>query len=363
MSRVVVHLGPPKTASTFIQRALVANERLLESRGVYLPKAGRLELEPKACCHHHLAWELMGSPRFRPQRGGWQALADEIGRPEHRDQTVVISSEVLGRAVLELGLGDEVDRRIRALGRAVTVGYVVRDQLSAINSNYAQQVKLMEDMPDFDTYATGAVRAGWFDLERHLQRWYQGDEVEFVAIPFSGAERSDPLTAFVRATRLLEDDASLVVEPEPVNITLGPVAVEATRLLRSYLLALNPRMSDDDDAIRRLHRMAAHAAQSAGWTREPFWGWQRDAAAAAAASLADSNARFARAVWGTEWPLELPVDRQTARVDLLDLKIRELDQVHQFVAMMARRYVKLLNAPRLGHAAPERAWQSPSAGT
>ena len=345
--RLVVHVGPPKTASTFIQRGLYANAAELARQGIYLPVAARLELEPRACCHHHLAWELMGSARFRAERGGWGALAAEIESVGDTAATVVLSSEVLGRAVQEFKLGDEIDERLRMLGRDITVVYVVRDQLSAINSTYAQQVKMMEPMPDFAVHARWAVGSGSFDLDAQLARWRDAADIELVAIPYAIPGGPDPFRAFIRAARLDLDESALVVEPEPVNITLGPIAVEAIRLLRAYLLALNPLLCDDDDAVRRLHRMAARAAQANGWTREAFWGWDRDEAEFAAAAFADSNERFARTVWGTPWPMPLPVERASTRVDPLELRPRDLDQVHQFVATMARRYVKLLAGPEV----------------
>lgn len=346
MGRLVVHVGPWKTASTSFQRGLFANADVLWAHGVYLPRAGRLELEPRAVCHHHLAWELMGSPRFRPDIGGWDALAAEIAGVDA--QTVLISSEVLGWAVVRKGIGDLLDERLKALGRSVTVVYVVRDQLSQINSEYAQHVKLLEYVEPFARHAAGVVRRGEADLERQTSRWYRSPDVEFVAVPFTRISEPDPLVALLLAAGIDVPEGDLDRGTEIANITLGPMAVEAIKLLRSYLVGLNPALSADDMAIRRLHRIAARAARDASWCDEPFWGWPPALATRTADQLAASNERFAQQVWGSSWPLPLPVDRQPSRVDLLQLPADDLDRVHDFVVAMARRYVELRRGQRSG---------------
>jgi hypothetical protein len=342
----VVHVGPPKTATTYIQRGLFANSDLLARHGVYLPKAARLELEPNAVCHHHLAWELLDSPRFRSDIGGWDALAVELSGVDA--ETVLLSSEVMSRHLPTPGFGHRLDQRLRSLGLPITVVYVVRDQLSQINSFYAQQVKMLEDVDAFPPHAAGVLRRGEADLERQVGRWYQADDLDFVAVPFSAISEPNPLVAVLRAARIAVPEAELVASPDPVNITLGPVAVEAIRLLRTYLRGLNRSLSDDDPAVRRLHRVAARRAQELGWCDEAFWGWPPALAARAAEELSASNERFAHAVWGTAWPLPLPVERPLARAHLLALPSERLDQVHEFVVELAKRYARLRAGPAKG---------------
>lgn len=340
MARLVVHVGPPKTATTYFQQALFANADVLAAHGVYLPNAARLELAPKAVCHHHLAWDLMDSPRFRPDIGGWDALTAELATVDA--ETVLISSEVLSPSVIfTRGLGDALDERLLSLGRDVTILYVVRDQLSLINSSYAQEAKTLTDLPDFPNHASTLLRRGAADLERQTSRWYESSEIAFVAVPFSQLSESNPVMALLRAADIDVAEQEQVIGAEPVNITLGPIAVEAFRLLRSYLGSLNPSLTHDDMAVRRLHRIAARHAKELGWCDDPYWGWPPALAARAAELLADSNERFAQAVWGTAWPMPLPVDRAPTRVQLLKLPADDLDLVHGFVVDMAKRYAKL----------------------
>jgi hypothetical protein len=335
----VVHVGPPKTATTYVQRELFANADILFRHGVYLPRSGRLELEPRAVCHHHLAWELTGSPRFRSDLGGWDSLVAEL---EGSDGDVaLVSSEELARAVTVPDVAARLLDRLRSTGRKVTVVYVVRDQLSQINSFYAQQVKMLEPVDAFVPHVTGMLRRGEADLESLTACWRSAPEVEFVAVPFPQMSESDPLVALLRAARVGVAESELEALPDTVNITLGPIAVEAIRLLRAYLSGLDPSFSHDDIAARRLHRIAAREAKGVGWCDDPFWGWSPALAARAAQRLEPSNQRFAHAVWGTGWPLAMPVDRPRVQTNLLRLPPAELERVHVFVLALARRYVTL----------------------
>ncbi len=342
MKRLVVHVGPPKTATTYIQHALFANTDALARHGVYLPRTGRNELSPTSVCHHHLAWELMDSPRFREDIGGWDALAAEISDVDA--ETVLLSSEVLSRGTLfTRGIGDALQERLLASSRAVTVVYAVRDQLSSMNSAYGQRVKELGPVLDFADHAAAALEAGDADLMRQTARWYDSTSIDFVAIPFPTLVESDPLLALLNAAHIDIPAGDLTTTGEPSNITLGPVAVAAFRLLRHYLEGLNPAMTYDDKAVRELHRIAARAAKAAGWCEEPFWGWTPDLAADAVERLAESNERFAQAVWGTSWPLEMPDRPQAIVATPLDLRGRGLPKVQDFVAAMGKQYVGLMN--------------------
>jgi hypothetical protein len=194
---------------------------------------------------------------------------------------------------------------------------------------------------DFEHLVTRILEGGEQDLERQLSLWYQSPDVDFVAVPITRLGEPNPLVALLEAARIPVERSGLVTTDNVVNISLGPLAVEAFRLLRSYLAGLDPRITDDDPVVRRLHRIAARRAKALGWCDERFWGWTPEQAAVAADTLGPSNERFAQAVWGTPWPLPLPVDRPANRAELMTVPAGELDRVHDFVVAMAKRYATL----------------------
>lgn len=340
MTRIVVHIGPPKTASTYIQRGLFANADLLARHGVYLPNAGRLELETKSVCHHHLAWELTGDRKFRPAvAGGWDSLTEELAGVDA--ETVLLTSEIFDLAITTAGAGDQLVQRLTALSDDVTIVYVAHDQLSLMNSSYEDKVKRFEEVGGFVPYVKRVLSSGEADLERNYLSWAESESAKFVAIPLPQLLEDKPLATFLRAARIDVPVDELVTMEEPANASLGPVGVEATRLLGRYLRAVNPKFDSSDMAARKLHRMAAAQARTAGWCDDPYWGWPKPLAAAAAEQLEASNQRFARAAWGTDWPLPMPVDEPQARVTLMSLTPVELDTIHQYVATMAQRYSRM----------------------
>jgi hypothetical protein len=204
---------------------------------------------------------------------------------------------------------------------------------------------MLDDVDAFGPYAAGVLSRGDSDLERHAGHWYRSADFQFAAVPFPALTDPDPLVQVLRAARIVVPEDQLVVGTEPVNITLGPVAVEAMRLLRTYLVGLNRSFASGDPAARRLHRIAARQTLELGWCEDEFWGWPPALAARAAEQLAPSNERFAGEVWGSAWPLEVPVDRPPTRVQLLKLPTDQLDRVHDFVIAMAKRYATLRAGP------------------
>lgn len=345
MKRLVVHVGPAKTATTHIQEALFTNEAVLRELGVYLPKAGRSELSSAAVSHHHLGWELLRSPRFRPRRGGWAALTEELATVDA--DTVLLSSEVLASAVSR-GAGDELDRRLQSLRLPMTIVFVVREPLASINSGYGQQVKSFGTGASFREYVEAQLESRRQDLGFQTSRWYDSSEYEFVAVPFPTLVAGDPLTMLLGSVGIDVPAGALTTSSERTNITLGPVGVAAFRLLRHYLQGLNPAVSHHDLAMRRLHVIAARVAKEAGWCDVPYWGWTPDLAARVAEQLAASNERFAQTVWGHSLQMPSPVDRPPAQVELLDLRGRGLPEVQDFVTAMGKRYVGLLARPTTG---------------
>lgn len=341
MTRLVVHIGAAKTATTYIQAGLFANTDLLAKRGVYLPMSGRLEYNPKSICHHHLAWQFTDAERFRPDIGGLDALAKELQSVEA--ETVLISSEAFENMASNHALGRVLRARLAAISDDVTVVYVVRDQLSQLNSLYGQKAKMLNTgMKSFEHHTRRSIKTGLFDLDQCFSPWYHNKQTEFVAIPFSELRTEDPLRAVLRAGRIeLSDEEELVTGDDTVNASLGPVGVEAAKLLTRYLQGIDPEFTHKSDHARKLYRLASTMARRNGWCDTGFWGWTPEDAARVAEEFAESNQAFAQAVWGTDWPMPLPVDKPQATAELLELSAEDLADVHRYVIAMARNYIQI----------------------
>lgn len=336
---VVIHAGAPKTATTYIQRGLFSNRALLAEHGVYLPEAGRLELEPNAMCHHHLAWSLISPSRYAGAKNPWTALRaelDEVDAP-----VVMLSSEVFSRVASKSDGATRVEAAVREICDSVTIVYFVRNQLSLLNSLYGQRIKSFKMVHTFDRHTAIYRGRRLFNYETLLKPWYTNDALHFTALPFTGSRDVDPLEQLLKIAGVHAKPAAPVNEEDDVNSSLGPVGIEAARLLGTYLRGLFPDFDPDELAAKKLYRLSSSRAASNGWCDESFWGWTRESAEEIVAFFEQANERFAHDVWGTDWTISMPVDKETSTAPLLDMPPPVLEKVQRFVFTMARRFGQL----------------------
>ena len=71
--RVYLHIGLPKTGTTYLQTAMWHNRPLLRERGFLYPGRSRME-------HYRASQEVRGVPpaRLGAHAGAWQRLLDEL---------------------------------------------------------------------------------------------------------------------------------------------------------------------------------------------------------------------------------------------------------------------------------------------
>lgn len=336
---IIIHAGAPKTATTYIQRGLHSNREMLADNGVYLPITGRLEMEPNAVCHHHLAWSLINPAQYPGARNPWPALAEEIAQSDA--PTVILSSEAFSRVASKGDGADRVSAAVLELGGAVTIVYFVRNQLSLMNSLYGQRVKSFRLVESFGFHTLKYRGRRLFDHEALLKPWYTNDDLGLVALPFTGSREVDPLVELLRLAGVQAKPDALVSEEDDVNSSLGPVGIEAARLLGCYLRGMFQDFDSEELAAKKLYRVSSARAQTNGWCDESYWGWDEHSAAQTVEYFAPSNDRFAHDVWGSDWEMSMPVDKPTSVVRLLDLPPPTVERINRFVFSLSRRFAKL----------------------
>ncbi|MDX6309992.1 MAG: hypothetical protein QOI06_3038 [Nocardioidaceae bacterium] len=337
--RVVVHIGAAKTATTAIQYALYENSDVLREFGVYLPRAGRFEFGSNKVVHHHLAWEYVDPQRFRPEIGGWDALAQELRQVDAG--TVLISSESLERLTYSGDRRRELEERLTQLSDDITIVYVVRDQLSQLNSLYTQNVKSFRTTERFKPAVRKALSSGNLNFDRIFRPWYRSKMLTFVAVPFESLTAADPLLGLLGAAKIDVPADRLTTTRTGANESLGPVGVEAAKLLGGYLRGIDPEFTHKSGAAQKIYRLAAGRARENGWCADKFWGWDPQLAQHVADRFLEANRRFARAVWGRGQSVSMPVDRPQMTASLIDLPPEEIDVVQSYVSSMGRRYLEL----------------------
>jgi hypothetical protein len=197
--RVVLHIGAPKTGTTYLQAMLWANRRTLLEQDVFLP--GRDQSD-------HFAFGqdvLEAGPDRLNERPIWRGAAERTMRAIERDDAPisVISDERLAAA------SSAQARRVleRLAGFEVHVVYGLRDLPRLLSSEWQQSVKhgLGRTFPDWIDDIRERRPDDWFwrvhDVGAVLSRWAPGDRacVHVVTLPGPGADDGELWRRFARA--------------------------------------------------------------------------------------------------------------------------------------------------------------------
>lgn len=236
---VYLHIGCPKTGTSFIQGTLRHQEELLREVGIVLPGDQKGD-------HFRAALDLRGDlstglgpgERFTHSRakGAWPRL---VGKMLAVDGTAIVTSEWLSHADAE-----HAARALRDLADAdLHVVVTARDPERQLVSAFQQRIK-MGQARDFrktvrNVSQDGALNAAQ-QLDTVLDRWGGGlepDHVHVVTVPPSG---SDPRILWDRFAHVVGIDSSRFgPTSKEVNETLGVAEIE---LLRRVNVALDGRI-------------------------------------------------------------------------------------------------------------------------
>ena len=228
--RVLLHVGCPKTGTSYVQDVLFRNREVLREHGIHYP-ADRFD------AHFLAGLDLMTLPWGGLETeavGAWDRLATEV-----RDWSgaSIVSHEILARASAA-----QVERALASLGDAeVHVVVSARDLVRQVPAEWQENVKHRSDV----TYArfleqirdpdrTSKI-GSWFwavqELPDILDRWGSSlppERVHVVTVPPPGADRGELWRRF-RTTFGLEGlELDLTAERE--NPSMG---VAETSLLRT----------------------------------------------------------------------------------------------------------------------------------
>ena len=245
--RIVLHVGAPKTGSTYLQRRLRADPAQLRAHGIYvpvLPAVARMAGNAKL-----LATALSRAPsptfvRTFPEIGADALDPAAIARDLLREwrpsaETAVLSAENF-RPHHAAAL-----RGLLPPDAAYTVVLFVRRQDDWIESYHNQMVKVGELSCDLRTFVDAVCegdgdRFCFPDWEAHEAAWR--DAFGDCRILFYDEVRDDLFAAFARA-------AELAIPPAYPDVPAAQLALDALQL--AHLVALNRPYEPLDFARRR----------------------------------------------------------------------------------------------------------------
>lgn len=230
--RVYLHIGAPKTGTTYLQAVLARSRQGLRDRGVLYPPA-------VADAHHTAAWDLRGTPAQRKDAqgidGAWPTLVTRANA--WQGHTVIISTEML------VYCDDaQVATAVGAFDAELHVVYTARDLVRQVPAVWQERIKNQQTLTYHEFLASvvysekrpgphGFWRAQ--DAPRALERWsarLSPNRIHVVTTPPAGQPGTVLLERFARVFGL-DRDALWTDIPAATNASLGLLQTE---LLRHY---------------------------------------------------------------------------------------------------------------------------------
>ena len=244
--RVLLHVGTPKTGTSYVQDVLFRNRETLTDAGLLYP-ADRFD------AHFLAALDLMNLPWGGLETeaiGAWDRLAEQV---RSHDGTAIISHEIFahasraqaGRALESLGHRWDVPAGERET--EVHVVLSVRDLLRQVPAEWQENVKhrstvsYAEFLDQIQDPERRSRVASWFwavqEIPAILDRWAHDlppEHVHLITVPPSGTAPEVLWQRFSRAFDL--DDLDLDLTATRANPSLG---VPETALIRRINEAAN----------------------------------------------------------------------------------------------------------------------------
>ena len=232
---VYLHIGSPKTGTTYIQDVLWANREALEADGVLLP--GSFRYARVQAARDLLKWEPADGNL--PQT--WRKLAGEVNRWPGR--AAIISQEFLCWASV-----DQIEAIVQSFPKSrVEVVLTTRDLARLVPAQW-QTAMRQRNTWTLDEYANAvagadeanhakmAARHFWRrqDYGPILQRWVDAvglAQVRVVTLPAPGAKSDELWNRFCRACDL---DPETTVPGGVSHESLGAVSAELMRRLNAH---------------------------------------------------------------------------------------------------------------------------------
>lgn len=232
---IYLHIGSPKTGTTYIQDVLWANRVALKADGVLLP--GKSRYDRVQAARDLLKWDQVDGDLPKT----WRQLANQVNRWPGR--SAVISQEFL------CGLStDQIAAVVRSFPKSrVEIVLTTRDLARLVPAQWQTAMRQRRKWT-LDEYADAvaggeggkrgkmAARHFWRrqDYGPILQRWVDAvglDHVRVITLPPSGGEPDELWNRFCRACHI---DTETTTPGEVSHESLGAVSVELMRRLNVH---------------------------------------------------------------------------------------------------------------------------------
>jgi hypothetical protein len=289
---LVLHVGIHKTASTYIQHRLKANQPFLRQQGLLYPR--------RRCEHLQLVKAL--------RHGDWQPWEQLLRSAERKGGRALISAEILSLVLTEpsrQGPGTLLADLLQLLTRMdmqLELVAFIRDQPTYLNSRYTQLLKRFYLSLTFQRYVQQTLLHGGesrCDYMEMFSEVLERPEVRCHFLPFRSGE-TDPCQRLLQAIGV-SDLEGFTPLPAEANVQPGWQAVWIAQRVSRQLAEQHPQAWGDSSAKLRMRERLERMAAEQGWQAEPFQGLTESLLTQIEERYRSSNDLFARRVWGCGW--------------------------------------------------------------
>ncbi len=251
MRVVHLHIGAPKTGTTYLQHRLSRNVKSLARHDVHFPT--RNPLVSPELFQFRAALDLLEQDwggQAGHAAGAWGQL---VKRLKARSGTSIVSHEILAPAQPEV-----IARAMRDLeGCEVHVVYSARDLARALPAAWQESIKQGRKWAYRRFLNRVEFGHPWFyrafDLPTVLTNWNVGvpaDRVHLVTVPQRGADPGELFRRFCTAFGI--DPAWAPLDSDRLNSSLGVAETQVIRQLNRRMDRATRREKEYDELIREL---------------------------------------------------------------------------------------------------------------
>ncbi|MDQ4086196.1 MAG: hypothetical protein M3165_10305 [Actinomycetota bacterium] len=241
--RAYLHIGAPKTGTTFLQQVLWSNRRALSESGVLYPYRAPNEHFHAMLDVRQLRWGGSPPDRFA---GAWERVAARVR--EWEGGTAVLTNEVLAGASTETI--EEIVESLRPY--EVHVVFTARDLARQMVSDWQEHIKhkhtptledFVTDLREFGLHAPppfGEMFWGLHDAAYILPRWASvipAERVHLVTIPSTGGPVDTLWQRFCLVTGL--DPEAFELPSARANRSVGLAEAELLRRINKHVRHLD----------------------------------------------------------------------------------------------------------------------------
>ncbi len=281
---LVIHAGTHKTATSYIQSRLLANQSLLRDCGIQL-------LYPhRAYKHKPLARALA--------RGRWDLWQRFLTRLANGPSQAIVSAEHFTQPLARPRRHQPLLELLAEYGFALRVVVFLRDQPDYINARYVHSIRRLYHHQDFDCYVSEQLeqRERIFNYARLFTPLLRNPSIDCRFLPYAPG-LGDPFE------RLMADQGWYATQPwrpaapDKDNVQPGCQGVWLAQAVGARLQQLGVRgrsLANSGPVVRQI-------AEREGWQNDRYCGFDGAAAARVAAHYQAGNDRLAQRVWGCSW--------------------------------------------------------------